>query len=880
MTNDAPNKSSPEVLRDFAQQERALRFEQSKIGAWLILFLIPGGVVVDLTSYPQYLAELVTYRLIGVAVVLGVIALHWTDFGKKRPTLLINLWLGTGCMMVAYMIFAIDGSMSTYYESLVLAPLAIGILLPLQVRDVVIFSAALLVMYVLACAFHTVTPFDVPRFINNVFFMVLASVIGVTAVFFNARRRFTEFVLKRELEYRNRQLAELDRVKSEFFANVSHELRTPLTLILAPVQDLQRRIEARSTVLREPLRVIEQSALRLLRLVNDLLDLIRFEQGDVKLELLPIDLTRLLRSLVEQISHLANTQKLQLAGDIPEGSIVVDGDVAALERVFINLLSNAIKFTDEGGKISVRVEAVAGQCTVSISDTGIGIAPESIGQIFDRFAQAESTNDRRKQGLGLGLALVKDLVQKMNGDVMVSSQRGKGTTFTVRLPISAKEAIADEEAVADDKGDAITSFHRQATRETSWAEVGPERTKVKEAPLELGYVRPKLLIVDDEPEMQRYLKALLDADYEVHQAVDGEAALAAAEEFRPDIVLLDLMIPKIDGLAVCATLKRRKSMEGMKIVMLTARADDEVKLRALENGADDYLTKPFSSLEMRTRLRNLIETGKLEKDLKVRNDELEKVLRQLRETEAQLLHSEKLNSLGTMAAGLLHEINNPINFANTAFSLVMRNPALEEDEDLKEMLVDIHDGFRRIQTIVSDLRLFSAPTKAEARKPFHMSTAVQHALRFTASERSGISISTDIPENDLVSGNESQVVQVLVNLLLNGARAIRKTTDDRVGSIKVTAQLAGERLKISVRDNGCGIPPDKLSRIFDPFYTTGDVGTGTGLGLSISHSIINSHGGTLSAQSEEGQWAELSFDLPLEAHSIMKGTHDAVASNV
>ena len=879
MNDDAPNKSSPDVLRDFAQQERALRFEQSKIGAWLILFLIPGGVVVDLTSYPQFLAELVSYRLVAVVVVLGVIALHWTEFGRKNPTLLINLWLGTGCTMVAYMIFAIDGSKSAYYESLVLAPLAIGILLPLQVRDVVIFSAALLVMYVLACAFHSPTPFDVPRFINNVFFMILASVIGVTAVYFNARRRLTEFVLKRELEYRNRQLAELDRVKSEFFANVSHELRTPLTLILAPVQDLQRRIEARSTVLREPLRVIEQSALRLLRLVNDLLDLIRFEQGDVKLEKLPIDLTRLLRSLVEQVSHLANSQKLELVGEIPEDSIVVDGDVAALERVFINLLSNAIKFTDEGGKITVHAEVVAGQCTVSVSDTGIGIDPESLGQIFDRFSQAESTNDRRKQGLGLGLALVKDLVQKMDGDVTVSSERGKGTTFTVQLPVSVAEAIVEEAPASDDSSvDAFTSFHRQAARETSWAEVGPERTKVKEAPLDLGYERPKLLIVDDEPEMQRYLKALLDADYDVYQAVDGEAGLAAAEEIKPDIILLDLMIPKIDGLAVCATLKRRKSMESLKIVMLTARADDEAKLRALENGADDYLTKPFSSLEMKTRLRNLIETGKLEKDLKVRNDELEKVLRQLRETEAQLLHSEKLNSLGTMAAGLLHEINNPINFANTAFSLVMRNPALEEDEDLKEMLVDIHDGFRRIQTIVSDLRLFSAPTKAEARKPFRMSTAVQHALRFTASERSGISISTDIPENDVVSGNESQIVQVLVNLMLNGARAIRKTTDERVGAIKVSAQLSGDRLKISVRDNGCGIPPDKLSRIFDPFYTTGDVGTGTGLGLSISHSIINSHGGTLSAQSEEGQWAELSFDLPLEAHSMMKGTHDAVAS--
>ena len=872
----APDTLNPNVRRDFNTEERKLRFDQSKIGAWLMLFLIPGGVIVDVTSHPQFVAELTGYRIIAIICVLGVIALHWTEFGEQHPTLLINLWLGTGCLMVAYMIYAIDGTRSTYYESLVLAPLAIGILLPLSVRDVILFSVMILAVYVLACVLHQATDFDTPRFINNVFFMLLASTIGVTAVYFSTRRRFTEFVLKRELEQRNLQLAELDRVKSEFFANVSHELRTPLTLILAPVQDLQRRIEARSTALREPLRIIEQSALRLLRLVNDLLDLIRFEQGDVRLERLPVDARRLVSSLVEQVGHLAKTQELQLISELPEHPVVVEGDGAALERVFINLLSNAIKFTEKGGQIRVFADVRDDRAYISVADNGIGIDADSLNRIFERFQQADSSSARRKQGLGLGLALVKDLVQRMGGEVSVTSARGEGTTFTVELPMAPEGSEAIDPST--EPVDAITSFHRQAVREVSWGMVATERAGVPE-PAELGYSRPTLLVVDDEPEMQRYLKAMLDSDYNVYQAGDGESGLAAAIELKPDVVLLDLMLPKIDGLAVCATLKRRENIEGMKIVMLTARADDEAKLSALDNGADDFMTKPFSSVEIKTRLRNLIEAGKLEKDLKARNTDLEQVLRRLRETESQLLHSEKLNALGTMAAGLLHEINNPINFANTAFSLVMQNPALEADADLKEMLVDIHDGFRRIQTIVSDLRLFSAPTKAEARRPFHVATAVQHALRFTASERSGIEIKTDLPDADMVVGNESQIVQVLVNLLLNSARAIRRQKLERLGAIRVSAKVRGDRLVVAVRDNGCGIPADKLSRIFDPFYTTGDVGTGTGLGLSISHSIINSHGGTLTAQSEEGQWAELSFDLPLEARMVMKGAVDAISSH-
>jgi signal transduction histidine kinase len=865
-----------ELQKQFTAADLKLRLAQSRIGAWLMLVLLPAGITLDFFVYPQHLWEFTSYRLLADVIVLAALLLHWTSFGARFPNVLVGLWMGSAVAVICYMIYITEGSRSSYYDGLVLAMLAVGILLPLTITDALVICIGTIVTYMVTCALHTAVPFSLPHFFSNMYFLMLASIISVTAVYFNYQRRLAEFQLKRELEERNNKLAELDRVKSEFFANVSHELRTPLTLILAPVQDLQRRIEARSTALREPLRIIEQSALRLLRLVNDLLDLIRFEQGDARLENLPVDARRLLSSLAEQVRHLAETQNLTLISDLPEEPIVVKGDSAALERVFINLLSNAIKFTEKGGEIRLRARVEDEGARISVSDTGIGIDEDSIGRIFDRFQQAESSNARRRQGLGLGLALVKDLVQRMGGEVTVSSKRGEGTTFMVTLPL----ALQDEQLVepAPEEVDALTSFHRQAAREVSWGLVAPDRTGAHEDAT-LGYRRPTLLIVDDEPEMQRYLKAMLEQDYNVFQAGDGELGLAAAVELKPDVVLLDLMLPKIDGLAVCATLKRREGVEGMKVVILTARADDEAKLRALDNGADDFLTKPFSSLEIKTRLRNLVEAGKLERDLKARNVELEQVLRQLRETEAQLLHSEKLNSLGTMAAGLLHEINNPINFANTAFALVMQKPALEADADLKEMLVDIHDGFRRIQTIVSDLRLFSAPTKAEARRPFRMATAVQHALRFTASERSGIAIKTDLAETDAVMGNESQIVQVLVNLLLNSARAIRKLEDERPGSIVVTARVRGDRLAVKVRDNGCGVPADKLTRIFDPFYTTGDVGVGTGLGLSVSHSIVNSHGGVLSAESQEGQWTELTFDLPLEARLVKKGTLDAIASH-
>lgn len=875
--SDKQTLENANLAREFYAADVSLRMEQSRIGAWLVLALMPAGVALDYFVYPNRVWEFAGYRVLADVFVLVALILHWSPFASRYPQLLTGLYIGAAIAAICYMIYVTEGSVSSYPNGLVVILMAIGILLPLTLTDAVVICLATMGLYVITCLQHETVPFSMPDFFGNMYFLALASIISVVAVYFNTRRRLAEYRLKRELEARNKQLAELDRVKSEFFANVSHELRTPLTLILAPVQDLQRRIEARASSLREPLRIIEQSALRLLRLVNDLLDLIRFEQGDLKLERLPVDINRLLRSLIEQIGHLAKNQKLTLVNTVPDEPVIVVGETAALERIFINLLSNAVKFTNPGGEVHIGVKVEDGRALITVADTGIGIDEANLTKIFDRFQQAESSSTRSRQGLGLGLALVKDLVKRLDGDVTVESQRGEGTTFTVSLPLADQ---GSEQATAPEpETDALTSYHRQAVREGSWVVSEPVRMRTAEdEPVGAEYQRPSLLIVDDEPEMQRYLKALLGADYVVHQAFDGEAGLESVKNLRPDVVLLDLMIPKIDGLAVCQIVKRQEDLSSTKVVMLTARVDDDAKLRALENGADDFVTKPFSSLEIKTRLRNLCQAGKLEKDLKTRNADLEATMRRLGETEAQLLHSEKLNSLGTMAAGLLHEINNPINFAGTALSLVMVNPALEADPDLKEMIVDIHDGFRRIQTIVSDLRLFSAPTKAESRKPFHVATAVQHALRFTASERSGMKIATDLPDTDLVNGNESQIVQVLVNLLLNAARAIRKQTKERQGAIAVAGSIRDERLTLTIRDNGCGIPASRVSRIFDPFYTTGDVGVGTGLGLSISHSIVASHGGRLSARSEEGEWTEITFDLPLEARMTKKGARDEAST--
>jgi len=289
--------------------------------------------------------------------------------------------------------------------------------------------------------------------------------------------------------------------------------------------------------------------------------------------------------------------------------------------------------------------------------------------------------------------------------------------------------------------------------------------------------------------------------------------------------------------------------------------DEGSKIEALNRGADDFLTKPFSSIEVKTRLANLLRTASLQRDLRNRNRELQNTLEELREAESRLIQSEKMNAIGSLAAGLLHEINNPLNYAMTAVQFAL--DAAGEDDGLRDILHDIDEGMRRIRDIVTDLRAFAYPEKADQQQPFDLQEAVETAMRFTARDQNGRLIERDLAEPRRVLGSRSHITQVLVNLISNAQHAVEQIDDQRTPRISIRSEPVGDRLRVSVRDNGIGVAPETLPRVFDPFFTTREVGEGTGLGLSICHTIIKNHGGSLEIQSEQGRWTEASFDLPL-----------------
>lgn len=859
-----PEKNNS-ISEAFTVYEQGLRIYYTKVGSILSLFLMPAGISLDFFIYPHHLLEFFQIRLFCDIATGGVLLLLYTKLGKHYIIPLGLLMVTFANLSMSIMIYISEGAMSPYYAGLNLVILGVGVLMPWTFKETLILCLATFAMYLAACLLHEGTPISWNVLFNNFYFLVLTAIICVTASFYISRRRFEEFRLRYELNIRNKELAqsyeqleEVDRLKTEFFANVSHELRTPLTLIISPIQDLLRQKESISSRVRDALDMVQQNALRLLKLINDLLEIVRLEEGKAEMKQQPINLASFVPGLIESVRHLAQVKHLTLYTQGDEDSLMIRGDTERLEKVFLNLLTNAIKFTPEGGTITTNWTNDDNWVMVEVQDTGIGISDKDLPYIFDRFRQADGSSTRRFQGLGIGLSLAKAIVEEHKGRLTAQSKMGKGAVFRIELPIY-KNAVTDKDTTPYEthEEDPIIQVYKaaeQAVRITS--DVASLNLPA------VGTGKTTILVVEDEPDMRQFLVSKLAAEHQVLQAANGHQGLDMAKQYMPDLALLDLMLPGIDGLALCSAIKNDPLIQKIKVVLLTARLDEESKISALERGADDFITKPFSTLEVKSRINNLLRTAQLERDLRERNMTLENTLTQLKDTEAHLVQSEKMNALGILAAGLLHEINNPLNFTLTALQIAL-NQVGDADAEIKETLEDIDMGMTRIRDIVSDLRSFTRPPGENERQPFKLSEAYQTALNLVAHEIKDFPVTSSIQPDYQVIGSKTQVTHVFMNLLVNSVRALQKVMNHRKPEIQITTWSENGKVFIKIRDNGIGIRANDLPRVFDPFFTTQDVGQGTGLGLSICHTIVKNHSGTIVINSKEGEWTEVFFDLPL-----------------
>ena len=622
-----------------------------------------------------------------------------------------------------------------------------------------------------------------------------------------------------QLRAANDALAEMDRAKTVFFGNVSHEFRTPLTLILGPLEDLLARSPAPE--LGPTLESMRRNALRLLKLVNTLLDFAAIESHRINAAFEPTVLSRLTCDIASQFESAFATAGVQLqidCDDLPE-PIFVDRDM--WEKVVLNLLSNALKFTFTG-EVALTLRWKETYAELVVRDTGVGIPADELPHLFKRFYRVQGTQARTHEGSGIGLALVQELVNLHGGRVEVTSTEGVGTAFTVRVPSGSAHLPPDAIVTrpnATPPRIGAAAFVAEASR---WGAA----PAVTAAAADGAVPRQRILLVDDNADMRDYIAHILADRYVVDAVRDGLDALDRAVQNPPDLVLSDVMMPGLNGFELLQRLRAHPRTRTLPFILISARAGAEASVAGLESGADDYLVKPFSARELLARVATHLH------------------LRECRTAEAaNQAKDEFLAILG-------HELRNPLSPILSAIELMR----LKDGEAFVRERAVIERQVKHMVALVDDLLDLSRVARGKlqlTRTRVHLNRVITKATELTSQailQRLHHLIVTDAPADAVVDGDETRLTQVVVNLLNNAA----KYTEPG-GWIDVRTAVEGTEVVITVKDSGTGMPPELLPHVFDLFVqerrALSRSNGGLGIGLAVARRIVEMHEGTITARS-------------------------------
>lgn len=688
------------------------------------------------------------------------------------------------------------------------------------------------------------------------------------------RRQLEQAHLELETLYQKSQ--ELDRLKTAFFANVSHELRTPLTLILGPTQMLlaaQRLTDEQQ----QTLEVVQRNALLLLRQVNDLLALAQLDGGQMTLNVTQVDLAQLLRECAAHFEALAQERQLAFTVEGPP-SLLAYLDAEKIQHICFNMLSNALKFTPTRGTVHCVLSQEGERGIIAVHDSGPGVKPELRQVIFERFRQGEDTLTRRVGGTGLGLAIVKEYVDLHRGTVAVGEAPEGGALFTVELPLQVMGSSSPQ-----------LPLPRLSAPE-KWmpllAPVLSQRSEPEERSRQMSQIgsmegsEPLVLVLEDHQEMARFLADILMPVYRVVVAEDGQEGLVKALTVQPDLILCDLMMPGMSGAQFIAQARAHRTLEAIPIVVLSARADDTLRIQLLCEGIQEYLIKPFFPEELRVRIAHLIAMKQahqvlqrevatqnqslviLAKEVAARKRESQQALEALQQVNTQLAHANQVQS--NFVATVSHEFRTALTSIQ-GFSEVLCEEACSQEE-IQEYAGDIFAEARRLSRMIADvldLERMKSGRMALALEAIDLNALLREVLehlRPTAPEHSFcLQLAEALPA---CLGDRDKLTQVVTNLLSNAIKY-----SPRGGEILLGSQVKQDLAQVWVQDHGIGIPPDAFEEVFVSYSRIETETTryikGSGLGLSIARQIVQMHGGHIWVESRLGFGSSFFFTIPL-----------------
>lgn len=583
-------------VQEYEPWRRHFTLERLVVLYYLGLVANPVFLAADVLLHREHLSSLLTIRtILELGLVICFVILK-SRSALLTPNALLVLWVLIGNLCIAQMTVVLGGFAAQYYSGLNLVFLAAAVIVPVSwPSHLVAQIGTLLYYYGTNFLLRTPTPTDLNAAVENSFFLVWTCVALLFSVYLYERLQRAEFEARRsehrisqQLEASNRKLLELDRLKSEFFANISHELRTPLTLSLGSLKTLLKL--SPTTECEQLIQSGLRNTSRLLFLINELLDLAKFDSGRAELRKRSIDLAVLVRNVAANFES-SHIRRIHFKG--LNQPVALEADPHQMKKVLYNLLSNAFKFSDpDKGQVWIGLSAKEDHIGLEIEDNGIGIPPDQLDRIFDRFTQVEGSATRRYEGSGIGLALVKEIVTLHGGKIAVESEPGRGSTFTLTLP-RGKGDPNDIVEFEDDDMVTLPLFRDTKHQAESFSP----------APSDAQHL---VLVADDNADMRNYLEGVLNSQYRLALAKDGAEALELAKRVRPDLILTDAMMPRMSGYDLLKAVREDKALRSIPVIFVTARAGTDAHVESLEAGADDYLAKPFDENELLARVGNLI----------------------------------------------------------------------------------------------------------------------------------------------------------------------------------------------------------------------------------------------------------------------------------